>query len=320
MPHLVSVTAPSRLHFGLWSLAGSTGRQFGGVGAMIERPGLEVMIRPADSLSAVGAKPERVIEFAKRWAAFHGIEHLPCTIEVRSLGPEHVGLGVGTQLALSVAAGLNAFFGLPSQAAMELALSVRRAARSAVGTYGFVFGGLLVEQGKLPDEPISPLDCRIDLPEQWRFVLVRPRDMSGLAGEDESEAFRRLPAVPPTVTEQLIAEVRERLIPAAATADFSTFAQSVYDYGRLAGQCFAPQQGGPYNGPLLRALVERIRALGYTGVAQSSWGPTIFVVVQDQVAADELVSGLGEGDEGTKLELSSSPPCNRGARVEVFSA
>src|SRR5262245_17991084 len=122
--------------------------------------------------------------------------------------------------------------------------------RSAVGTYGFVFGGLIIEQGKLPEEPISALDCRIDLPEEWRFVLVRPRELSGLAGMDESEAFGSLPAVATSTTETLIAEVRDRLVPAAATADFPMFAESVYRYGRLSGECYAARQGGPYNGPV----------------------------------------------------------------------
>src|SRR5262249_44809242 len=150
-----------------------------------------------------------------------------------------------------VAGGLNAFCGLPSQTPQELALSVGRGLRSAVGTYGFVFGGLIVEQGKLSCEPISPLDCRIDLPEEWRFVLIRPRGLVGLAGEKEGEAFGSLPAVPQAVTEELIALVRDRLVPAAATADFAQFAESLYSYGRLSGECFAARQGGPFNGPLL---------------------------------------------------------------------
>src|SRR5213076_1599219 len=98
----------------------------------------------------------------------------PCRIHISASIPEHAGLGSGTQVALSIAAGLSALCGLPSQTPQELALSVSRGLRSAVGTYGFVFGGLIVEQGKLSDEPISPLDCRIDLPDDWRFVLLRP--------------------------------------------------------------------------------------------------------------------------------------------------
>ena len=46
------VTPPSRLHFGLWSLASPAGRQFGGVGAMVERPGLALVIEPGQRLEA----------------------------------------------------------------------------------------------------------------------------------------------------------------------------------------------------------------------------------------------------------------------------
>src|SRR6185312_6329569 len=251
MSHVVHVTAPSRLHFGLWSLGGGHGRQFGGVGAMIERPELNLSIRPAEQLDAGGQHAVRAIAFARRWAEFHRLSPPRCRIDIHSTVPEHAGLGSGTQLALSVAAGLNAFSGLPSQSPQELALSVSRGLRSAVGTYGFVFGGLIVEQGKLPGEPISPLDCRIDLPEAWRFVLVRPRGLSGIAGEEETDAFSSLPSVSAAVTDELIAIVRDRLVPAAATADFDPFAESLYRYGRLSGECFAAKQGGPYNGPLL---------------------------------------------------------------------
>src|SRR5439155_7093983 len=70
----------------------------------------------------------------------------------------------------------------------------------------------------------------------------------GLAGEDEADAFQSLPAAPHRLTEALIEEVRDRLVPAAATEHFDRFAESVHGYGRLSGQCFAARQGGPYNG------------------------------------------------------------------------
>src|SRR5262245_12854177 len=195
MPTTISVTAPSRLHFGLWSLGGAEARQFGGVGAMVQQPALRLSLQAAERLEATGPVAERAGVFARCWGELHGTPDLACRIVVQDALPEHAGLGSGTQLALAVAAGLNALCGLPSQSAQELALSVGRGLRSAVGTYGFVFGGLIVEQGKLPEEPISPLDCRIDLPEAWRFVLVQPRSMAGLAGEDEIDAFSALPGV-----------------------------------------------------------------------------------------------------------------------------
>jgi beta-ribofuranosylaminobenzene 5'-phosphate synthase len=315
MPTAVHVTAPSRLHFGLWSLGSAGARQFGGVGAMIDGPQLQLGVTEAASFQVSGPAAERAAEYARRWAQFHCQNQPQCHLKIERVIPEHVGLGSGTQLALAVAAGLNAFAGLPSQSPQELALSVARGLRSAVGTYGFVFGGLIVEQGKLPDEPISPLDCRIDLPEAWRFVLVRPQGLTGIAGREEAEAFATLTAVPQAVTDELIAMTRDGLVPAAATADFPTFADCLYRYGRLSGECFAAQQGGPYNGKVLADLVEQIRARGHVGVGQSSWGPTIFVVEPSAEAAESLASDLAT--QSSALDVVVSAPCNGGARIEV---
>lgn len=315
MPRLVRVTAPSRLHFGLWSLGGGS-RQFGGVGAMITDPGLKLEIAPALELSADGPLAARAVAFARKWADFHRVIAPDCKIQILNAPPEHVGLGTGTQLGLAVAAGLNAWIGLPAQNAPELAISVQRGLRSAVGTYGFVLGGLIVEQGKLPGEPISPLDCRVALPEEWRFVLVRPAGLAGLAGDEEANAISALDAIPNSITEKLIAEARDHLVPAAAMADFPAFAESMYRYGNLAGQCFAPKQQGPYNGPVLAGLVETIRGLGYPGVGQSSWGPTLFVVTANNAVAHSLAEQLkAEWDD---LDLTITAPCNTGALVEMF--
>ncbi len=315
----VHIAAPSRLHFGLWSLAGTGGRQFGGVGVMVERPGLRLVIRASDRLEAVGPLSDRAIVFARRWTEFHRLPLPGCRIEIGDAPPEHAGLGTGTQLGLAIAAGLSAFVGLPSQSPQELALSVGRGLRSAVGTYGFVQGGLIVEQGKLPGEPISPLDCRIDMPAQWRFVLVRPTGLTGLAGDNESAAMDTLPAIPADVTERLIAEARDGLVPAAGTGDFAQFAESLYRYGNLSGQCFAARQGGPYNGPVLTRLVEQIRLLGGVGVGQSSWGPTLFVVQPNQAGAEELSQAIQTEHSAGELAITITPPANRGARIEVRS-
>jgi beta-RFAP synthase len=313
---VVHITAPSRLHFGLWSLGGAGTRQFGGVGAMVEQPAFRLSATEATRFSTAGQDSALSAEFAQRWSVFHKLEIPKCCLTIEQALPKHSGLGSGTQLALSVAAALNAFAGLPSQSPQELALSVGRGLRSAVGTYGFVFGGLIIEQGKLPDEPISPLDCRIDLPAEWRFVLLRPRGLAGLAGREETEAFAALTAVPSKVTEQLIVETRDRLVPAAAMADFTAFSKSLYHYGRLSGEIFAARQGGPYNGPVIAALVDEVRGRGFEGVGQSSWGPTVFVVTPSEADAKFLVEKLEHGCS-PELEAIVTAPANQGARIDV---
>jgi len=313
----VTVTAPNRLHFGLWSLGNAGGRQFGGLGVMIDKPGLRLVIRPAPELNATGPLADRAEEFAHRWAIYHHRASPECHIEVVAAPPDHVGLGTGTQLALSVAAGLNELHELSVETPQELAESVGRGMRSAVGTYGFLFGGLIVEQGKLPAEPISPLEFRLDLPAAWRFVLIRPLGLTGLAGEDEAEAIGTLPAVPPAMTDELIALAHDELVPAAAMGEFDAFAECIYRYGRRAGEIFAARQGGPYNGPVLAALVAQIRELGFAGVGQSSWGPTLFAGAQSQAEAEGLANALRSSIGANELEITIAAPSRNGARIEM---
>ena len=316
MPSTVVVRAPNRLHFGLFALAGASGRQFGGVGAMVSQPGLQMRFSRAARWHADGPLAPRIETAAERWCSFHDRGRPACSIVVKDAPSVHVGLGVGTQLALSLAAGLSAFCGLPAGAPQELALSVGRGLRSAVGTYGFALGGLVVERGKLPGEPISTLDTRLALPEPWRFVLVRPLEARGLCGELESAAMDQT-LVPADATQQLITEVRDQLVPAVARADFEAFATSLGRYCRQAGGFYVRQQGGIYNGPILTALAERIKSWGHEGVGQSSWGPTLFVAQRDADAARALAERLRREWSGPELDVVVAEPNNSGAQVEA---
>ena len=198
-----------------------------------------------------------------------------------------------------------------------MAVSVGRGQRSAIGTYGFAAGGLIVERGKLPGEPISPLECRLPLPETWRFVLVQPPAAAGLSGLAEQTAFDQLPPVPEEVTHELQAEIYREMLPSVREPDFARFSASVYRYGRLAGLCFAAVQGGPYNGPQLSRIVDRIRALGVTGAGQSSWGPTLFALLPGEPQAREFVASLAVELGHEEVQLAVTGPNNRGAEIVV---
>ncbi len=316
MPDKITITAPSRLHFGLMNFGGQAEREFGGLGVMIDRPGLMLRVVPSEHFAVQGELAQRVRHFTRQWQAYHGREiELPCAIEVLSAPREHTGLGVGTQLGMAVALGLSRFFQLPSQTAIELATSVGRGQRSAVGVYGFVEGGLVVERGKLPGERISPLDAQFALPSDWRFVLFCPPAEVGLASADEVKAFAELPPVPVAVTNELARIAREELLPAAAQGDFTKFAESLYRYGHLAGECYAARQGGPYNGPRLAGIVAKLREQGVMGVGQSSWGPTIFAALPSQAASDGLLQELTAWIAAEQLHVTIASVCNTGALV-----
>jgi beta-RFAP synthase len=302
------------------SFGDPTVRQFGGVGVMVDVPAVQVRIEVSPSFTVGERLAARLESLANRWAAARCLPHLPaCRIEVLSAPRLHTGLGVGTQLGLSVAWGLDSFCGLPPVPIQEWAARIGRGLRSAVGTHGFLHGGLIAELGKLSHETVSPLDRRLALPDSWRFVLICPRQGEGLCGPAEGDAFARLPPVPEDVARQLRCELQERLVPAAACGDLAVFGESVYRFGHRAGLCYASLQGGAYSGERLSELVELIRRCGVAGVGQSSWGPTVFAVCRDADQAEELVDELSRRGAIDDAEVWISATNNRGAERRVWT-
>jgi beta-RFAP synthase len=316
MSGIVQVHAPSRLHFGMFSFGQADRPQFGGVGVMIEPPTVDVAITSAAQFVATGDHAERVRQFASRVAKNWQLPALPaCEINVTA-PPEHIGLGVGTQLGLAVAAGLREFLELPRIGIEDLAASVGRGARSAVGTYGFQQGGLIVDGGKQSPTQLGTIIGRSSLPGDWRFVLIRCHDgTAGLAGAPEIEAFARLPVVPSSVTDQLWHIVNDEMLPAVTRADCHTFGDAVYRFGRKAGECFAPVQGGPFAGDIAEQLVQAIRDFGVAGVGQSSWGPTIFAITPNEATAQSLADWLRDRPPWVACDLTIARPNNTGAQL-----
>ncbi|MGD9648267.1 MAG: beta-ribofuranosylaminobenzene 5'-phosphate synthase family protein [Pirellulales bacterium] len=316
----IEVHAPSRLHFGLFSFGTDATRCFGGVGAMISQPGLRVRIGPASQFSASGPLATRTQQVAEDLVRLgHVPRELPCKIEVLEAPGEHRGLGTGTQLTLAVATALLQWFDRPTSDVAEFAADLGRGRRSAIGTHGFAQGGLLVDGGLVSDcaqqQKIAPLLARVDLPDEWRFVLFAPRDEVGLSGSAERAAFERLPPVPAKVTAELCRETLLGLLPAALEADFQAFGESLYGYGRLAGSCYADVQGGPYGSTRLEQLINLARDLGPRGVGQSSWGPTLFALLPNQNAAEHFAAELSKSPNGATLTTTIASPNNTGARI-----
>lgn len=309
----VEIVAPSRLHFGMFSFGHANVRRFGGVGAMLAEPALRLAICAADQFTTRGLAADRIVQVAHRVASALALQKLPaCEIAIESGYVPHAGLGSGTQLAMSVGAGLYRFLDRPIPPAAELATIVGRGRRSAIGSYGFALGGLLLDAGKLADDEIAPLADRADVPAAWRFILVRPDAAEGLSGNQERLAFDRLPPVPTSTTDRLCRLATDELFPAARAADFDRFADAVHELNIVAGNCFAAIQGGPFNGSLIADLVARLQSLGAHGLGQSSWGPTLFAVAASPDAASELAERIRAMNDC--LLVSVVRPANQGGR------
>jgi beta-RFAP synthase len=309
----VRVEAPARLHLGMLAVAGDGPRRFGGLGVSIGRPAVVVEAQPADELSAEGADADRALGFARRCQEALGLAG-GAHLRVVEAIPPHVGLGSGTKLALAVAQALATLHGRPVDAP-ELAEAAGRAARSAVGTWTFALGGLVVEGGVRRDvERPAPLLAHYPMPEEWRVVLVVPRAEPGLSGPAEVEAFGRL--VPsPERSAEIAQLVLTSLLPALVEHDVEEFGGALTRIQQLVGDVFAPVQGGRFH-PRAGALVEALLRSGATGAGQSSWGPAVYGIAGSETAGRELADRMVGvvGDEGS-VELVTFD--NRGALVEA---
>ena len=288
----IVVRAPARLHFGMLDPAGLGTRRFGGFGVAVEAPRVVVALRVApgapDPVTSSGPQAERAAAFARRARSELGLGD-PLEVEVRAAIPAHMGLGSGTRLGLAVTRGVAELAGRAVGVEL-LARASGRGARSSVGAWTFVAPGLVVEAGVGGDGDVSPLLVRCPVPERWRCVLALPEGGEGLSGSAEERFFGQLErsgSGEPPVARLLLTSV----LPGLMSGDIQEFGAGLSEIQRQIGAIFASQQGGVFH-PSAAPLVDGLAALGVGAVGQSSWGPTVYGIVDGPERAAEVADEL----------------------------
>lgn len=284
------VTAPARLHFGMLDPAGLGVRRFGGFGVGIESPRVVLRVRPrSDELVVVtGSQADRARAFARRAASRLGLSG-GVEVDVREAIPPHMGLGSGTKLGLAIARGLAEMSGTTA-GPQQLAEASGRAARSSVGAWTFAAPGVVIEAGITDDGTISPLVARHPVPERWRCVLALPLGVEGLSGEAEERFFAALgesEGAEPSIARLLLTA----LLPGLLAGDIDEFGAALTEIQHAIGSIFASQQGGVFH-PRAAPLVDALQSIGVGAVGQSSWGPTVYGIVDGPERAAEVASRL----------------------------
>ena len=282
----VYVEADARLHFGVLDLRGSLGRWFGGIGAASSALSVLVSARRADRFDVEGGGA-RAAEFARRFLTYYNLDN-GVHVRVHRALPPHSGLGSGTQLALAVARAISAAHDVERDVS-DLARSVGRASRSAIGTWTFAGGGLVLEGGRRRgSSDVGPLLVRMPIPECWRCVLVVPSEQAGLNGPAEEAAFAQLPPPSEKDVHRVAHLVLMGLLPAIADSDLAGFGTALTELQQVTGRWFAPIQGGTFAAGLSGEMIRRMAEWGVPGVGQSSWGPAVYGIVDGDPAASRL--------------------------------
>ena len=304
----VIVRTPARLHLGLLDTHGGLGRLYGSIGVAVEEPNVILEAGPADSLIVEGVETERVNLFAHRF-----LEKYPvlsgARIILKSSIPPHVGLGSGTQLALAVGTAL-ARLGEVQPPIPEIAAAMGRGIHSGIGIAAFQQGGFILDGGHpikknaqslqavnaraIEKLPIPPVLFRYPFPEGWYFIVVVPEGREGFSGEREHQAFQKLPDIAPALAEKICRLVLMKMLPSLVERDIVFFGQAITEVQRLVGDCFAVVQGGRYAYPLSEELIQFMLEKGAAGAGQSSWGPTVYALLEGEGHASQLLQDLQE--------------------------
>ena len=310
---MIELRTPSRLHFGLLAYDPQAVRQFGGVGLMVQRPDLVLRVEPADRFAAKGPMADRAVTFARRFAQRCGRTIDGASITILRAPSPHSGLGTGTQLALAVGRALALMIDRGDWGPAELAGMVDRGQRSAIGAYGFFTGGLIVEGGKVEPQQLSPMLVHHPFVTDWRLVLICPGQLQGISGRREQDAFAQMPPISQSDTARMCQLVMLGLLPAMLEGDLDHFGDALYDLQQIVGRSFAAAQGGVYAHDMLGDVVGFIRAQGVRGVGQSSWGPTLYAVMDDDDQAQQLAEHIQRRFGLESHEVFVTQADNRGA-------
>lgn len=315
----VTIATGSRLHFGPLSVSGPAGGRFGGVGLMIDSPGLEFTVRQAATDSFIGETDSirRIRKFVDQLRTDSQQFKSQLEITVSRSIPAHCGFGSGTQLGLAVAKALSVLSNESPPPPEVLARRVGRGLRSAVGLHGFVHGGFLVDGGRPESNRLGTLVSRIDFPAEWRFVLAQPQKIAGLSGEAEQSAFERQPPMPNSLTGELCRLVLMDWLPAVIETDFNRTSQAIYQFGHAVGEFFSPAQGGVFAHPRMATWANLIRSRGIEGVAQTSWGPTLAALCDSTISATQLQQDFAIDSNWSDCTFEVVSPRNCGATITL---
>lgn len=316
----VRIETAARLHTGFIDLHGGLGRKFGSIGVALEQPRLTLEATPADRLTAEGPEDERVLEFASHFYAHHASSlsngtgaHLTVIEEI----PPHVGLGSGTQLALAVGTALARLHEVEVDA-FQLAHVMGRGRRSSIGIGAFQRGGFLVDGGHTveADTP-SPIIVRRCPPADWYFLIVMPEIKPGLSGEEEDQAFVEMPRPCATHAGEIARLLVMKMLPALEEGNIGPFGEALTEIQRLVGDTFAPVQGGRYANPISAHLIDYLLEHGGLAAGQSSWGPTVYGLVQGEEAVLALTERLRGFPSEHPITIFHSRVACKGARTIV---
>jgi len=319
----VFVESSARLHLGFYNFF-TDGVAYGGLGLAIEKPKIVARVCKSDEPRVVNRTGVDVSDAISHVLSRLGIKNV--FVEILEAIPRHVGLGSTTQTMLSIGYAVSKLFGF-GYGVEELAVLLGRGRDSGIGIATFKLGGFIVDSGRRVGEgpvekPASVLDLpkpifRCDFPRNWSIIVFIPKGRRGFDEKSERKAMDYPQPLPKDIQFELYKLVLLHIIPSIMNSDINTFGKALTKLQIVVGEYFSKYQGGVFCCEESEHIVNAMLKHGAKGVGQSSWGPTVYGIVEDYSKAVEIASKVASDAtaRGYTITYNVVAARNRGASL-----
>ncbi|BBL61390.1 hypothetical protein MARBORIA2_03640 [Methanobrevibacter arboriphilus] len=290
------IKTPSRIHMALIDLNGSYGRRDGGIGLTISKPNFvleaEILekgisidfdknIKDNDiknqCLLKIKDSAEKIISHFNIDNGFH--------FNVNEAFLTHSGLGSGTQISLATAKLICEYNGI-SINGVELGKILGRGGTSGVGIYSFDQGGLIIDGGHDINEKTEFLPSsaskanppnligRYDFPKEWDILIAIPESRT-IMGKNEVNIFQEYCPVPKRDVEKLSHLIFMNLIPFLLEKNIKSFGNVINEIQKIGFKKVELD----LQKEKIKTAMEKMREFGAYGVGMSSFGPSIYGIL-----------------------------------------
>ena len=311
----IKVSAPARLHLGFVGLLDQSASRYGAVGLAIDHPAIVLEADRDTAWKTSGLAQEKVRRYVNNLSTSLALKQA-VQINVVDDIPEHVGLGSGTQLAMSVASACTLLNDTRLSPA-RLSGLLGRGARSGIGTAAFAQGGFLVDCNAKSDVEARAIAARVEFPARCRIVLVFDDSYQGIHDEPETIAFENLGAFTPELSSTLHSILLDQVLPSLQQRDITHFGRGISSIQKKVGDFFSAVQGGRFLSPQVAEILDYAERNNAVGIGQSSWGPTGFIIVENETVAFNMKSQIQKRITGTDVRLQVCKPRNTGATIDI---
>ncbi|MBN1133595.1 MAG: beta-ribofuranosylaminobenzene 5'-phosphate synthase [Methanosarcinaceae archaeon] len=316
---MIEIISPSRLHLTLIDLNAEIGRVDGGVGITLDLPHVGLLAEKSNEIEIIGTSPlaDRMRLAAKAVLP----EGQGIRIQIIEDMPAHVGLGSGTQSAVSAAAAVNELFGL-GLSVKELAIAVGRGGTSGIGVAAFEKGGFIVDGGhKFSDKGAfspsaasradpAPVLFRHDFPD-WDIILALP-DTQGAHDVKEVDIFKKECPIPLREVQHVAHIILMQMMPAVLENDIESFGCAV---NRLLTVGFKKLEV-ELQSQSVRDVIEFMQDSGTYGAGMSSFGPAVYGFIDSRTQANQIKNDVQKMlDETIGGRVMITRANNRGAKI-----